>query len=176
MAEDGTSTWPGPEKLSGHERPGKEGDPGARADADPFELERFVTAQEAAGAYERALAELRRGAKRSHWIWFVFPQLAGLGHSETSRRYAISGPAEAAAYLAHPLLGPRLKQCCVAMLELDTRDPEQVLGAVDALKLHSSMTLFARAAGAREGVFDRMLYAFYEGVPDAVTERLLRRG
>jgi uncharacterized protein (DUF1810 family) len=108
-------------------------------------------------------------------MWFVFPQLAGLGQSEMSRRYAISGLEEAAAYLADPLLGPRLRERAAALIELDTRAPEQVLGGVDALKLHSSMTLFARA-GAGEPLFERVLDAFFEGVPDAATERLLGGG
>src|SRR5690349_17997018 len=101
-----------------------------------FDLERFV----------RALAELRAGAKRSHWMWFVFPQVAGLGHSETARLYAVSGLPEARAYLRHPVLGPRLRGCAEALAALGTTDAAEVLGPVDATKLRSSMTLFERAA------------------------------
>lgn len=159
---------------------GRPQDTDDRPEARRVELERFVAAQEAGGTYERALGELRAGRKRGHWIWFVFPQLVGLGQSETSRRYAISSLEEAQAYLAHQLLGPRLQRCAIALLELDTRDIERVLGAVDALKLRSSMTLFAAAsataAPAAEPVFARVLGAFYEGTPDAATERLLGRG
>jgi uncharacterized protein (DUF1810 family) len=108
-----------------------------------FDLQRFVDAQDRGGAYERALAELQQGRKRGHWIWFVFPQIAGLGTSEMSRRYAIASLEEASAYLAHPLLGRRLVECAEALLELPGRDPVAVLGGIDALKLRSSMTLFA---------------------------------
>ena len=110
------------------------------------DLERFVAAQEDGGTYERALAELRAGRKRSHWMWFVFPQEEGLGHSPMSRHYAIGSLGEAAAYAAHPVLGPRLRECCRALLGLDPElTAEAVLGGVDALKLCSSMELFARA-------------------------------
>ena len=113
---------------------------------DPFDLERFVRAQESSGTYERALAELRAGRKRSHWMWFVLPQVAGLGRSATAQRYAVSGLPEARAYLAHPVLGRRLVECAQALDDLDERDPRQVLGDIDAVKLCSSMTLFERAA------------------------------
>jgi uncharacterized protein (DUF1810 family) len=109
-----------------------------------FDLERFVTAQR--GTYEGALAELRAGHKRGHWMWFVFPQIAGLGSSPTAQRYAICGLAEARAYLAHPVLGPRLVEAARALLGSPGGDPVAVLGPVDALKLRSSMTLFAEAA------------------------------
>jgi uncharacterized protein (DUF1810 family) len=111
-----------------------------------FDLERFVRAQNAGGTYARALAERRAGAKRSHWMWFVFPQVAGLGHSETARLYAVSGLPEARAYLRHPVLGPRLRECAKALAALGTTDAAEVLGPVDATKLRSSMTLFERAA------------------------------
>ncbi|HET7799990.1 MAG TPA: DUF1810 domain-containing protein [Humibacillus xanthopallidus] len=113
---------------------------------DPFDLERFVRAQEASGTYDRALAELRDGRKLSHWMWFVFPQVAGLGRSATAQRYAVSGLPEARAYLAHPVLGRRLVECAQALDDLGERDPQQVLGDIDAVKLCSSMTLFERAA------------------------------
>jgi uncharacterized protein (DUF1810 family) len=137
---------------------------------DPFDLERFVQAQD--GVYEQALRELRDGAKRGHWMWFVFPQVAGLGSSPTAQRYAISGLDEAHAYLAHPVLGPRLVECAQALLELGERDPVRVLGSVDALKLRSSMTLF-EAAAPDERVFGEVLERFYDGERDtATTSRL----
>src|SRR6201996_8343465 len=103
---------------------------------DPFDLQRFVDAQEGGGAYSDALAELRDGRKRGHWIWFVFPQIAGLGSSPMSQAYAIGSLAEARAYLAHPVLGPRLRECCEALLATDpSQSAEQILGAIDALKV-----------------------------------------
>jgi uncharacterized protein (DUF1810 family) len=142
----------------------------ARQPRGVADLGRFVDAQ--GGIYEQALAELRAGRKRSHWMWFVFPQIAGLGRSPTAERYAISGLEEAQAYLAHPLLGPRLRECCRALLELPGSDPEEVLGGIDALKLRSSMTLFARADPA-EALFTRVLEQWYGGRPDDATERIL---
>jgi uncharacterized protein (DUF1810 family) len=138
---------------------------------DPFDLERFVRAQDG-GVYEQALRELRAGAKRGHWMWFVFPQVAGLGHSPMAQRYAVSGLDEARAYLAHPVLGPRLVACARALLELPGGDPERVLGSVDALKLRSSMTLF-EAAAPDEPVFGEVLERYYGGRRDeATTTRL----
>lgn len=144
------------------------------ADAS-FNLQRFVQAQDSGGAYERALAELRHGRKQGHWIWFVFPQIEGLGSSETARFYAISSLAEAAAYLEHELLGPRLSEAVEALLELPTRDPGAVLGELDAIKLRSSMTLFSHVEDAA-AVFGRVLDEFYAGVRDQATERLLTAG
>jgi uncharacterized protein (DUF1810 family) len=141
-------------------------------DGDPFELDRFAAAQERDGTFARAVHELRAGAKRSHWMWFVFPQLAGLGHSEMSRRYAIASLAEARAYLAHPLLGPRLIECAEILLGLETHDAEMVLGPVDGVKLRSSMTLFARA-GTPGSVFGAVLDAYFGGEGDVQTDRLL---
>ncbi len=136
-----------------------------------FDLQRFVDAQE--GVYERALGELRAGRKTSHWMWFVFPQLAGLGRSEMARRYALGSLAEARAYLAHPLLGARLRASCEALLEgAGGASAEQVLGAIDALKLRSSMTLFARAEPA-EPLFARVLERFHDGEQDPATVALL---
>jgi uncharacterized protein (DUF1810 family) len=143
------------------------------AAGDPHGLARFVRAQEEGGTYERALGELRAGRKRSHWMWFVFPQLAGLGESATSREYAIRSLAEARAYLADPLLGARLRECARALLELPDRSAEEVLGAVDALKLRSSMTLFARADPG-EPVFAQVLGAYYGGAADERTDLALR--
>ncbi len=135
--------------------------------SDPFDLERFVRAQDG-GVYEQALRELRHGAKRGHWMWFVFPQVAGLGSSPTAQRYAVSGLDEAHAYLAHPVLGPRLVACAQALLELGERDPVRVLGPVDALKLRSSMTLF-EAAAPDERVFGEVLERYHDGERDAAT-------
>ena len=129
-------------------------------------LERFVAAQ--AGGYDDALAELRRGHKTGHWMWWVFPQVAGLGRSETARRYAIRDLAEAEAYLAHPVLGPRLIAAAEAMLAHAGTPPEAVLGGIDALKLRSSMTLFAQVPDA-PAVFADVLRAFHGGTPDPLT-------
>ena len=131
-------------------------------------LQRFVDAQDGGGTYAAALAELRAGRKRSHWMWFVFPQVAGLGRSPTAQHYAIGGLDEARAYLAHPVLGPRLRECAAALTGLDTRDPVAVLGGVDAQKLRSSMTLFA-AAAPDEPVFGRVLDQYFAGARDDAT-------
>lgn len=137
-----------------------------------FDLERFVAAQDEGGIYERALTELRAGSKRSHWMWFVFPQIAGLGRSPIAQRYAIESLEEAAAYAAHPVLGPRLRECCDALLALpEGGSAEQVLGGIDALKLRSSMTLFAHAAS--EPLFREVLNRYYGGAADPETERRL---
>jgi uncharacterized protein (DUF1810 family) len=133
-----------------------------------FDLERFVTAQDR--AYQDALAEIRAGSKESHWMWFIFPQLAGLGRSSTAQFYAISGLAEARAYLAHPVLGPRLVECATAILE-HHRSATEILGRPDDLKLCSSMTLFAEAAEDRT-LFDRVISRFC-GDPDGRTLDLL---
>lgn len=116
--------------------------------SDPFGLARFVEAQE--GSYETALAEIRRGSKRSHWMWYIFPQIAGLGHSPMAQHYAIRSLDEAKAYLAHPVLGPRLQACVEALDALRGTTAERVFGSVDAMKLRSSLTLF-EAAGAPFG-------------------------
>jgi uncharacterized protein (DUF1810 family) len=135
---------------------------------DGFDLQRFVDAQDGGGTYEQALGELRRGRKTSHWMWFVFPQVAGLGRSPTAQHYAITGLAEARAYLAHPVLGPRLVDCATALTELPSTDPVRVLGSVDAQKLQSSMTLFAHAAPDR-AVFAEVLEKYFDGEQDAAT-------
>ena len=136
---------------------------------------RFLTAQDDQGVYATALAELRMGRKRSHWIWFVFPQLAGLGHSPTSKYYALSGREEARDYLDHPILGRRLVECAQALIALPVGDPVAILGAVDAQKLQSSMTLFARAAEQEEdrAVFLAVLHQYFNGVDDLETVRWL---
>ena len=143
------------------------------ADDDPYDLQRFVTAQDAGGIYERALVELRDGHKTGHWMWFVFPQVAGLGQSETSRTYAIASLAEAAAYLHHALLGPRLIECARIVEASRTLSASEIFGPIDAKKLQSSMTLFMRAAPA-EPVFARVLERYFAGVADRNTDRLLR--
>lgn len=140
---------------------------------DPYRLQRFLDAQDAGGTYDRALAELRTGRKRTHWMWFVFPQLAGLGRSPTAQAYAIGSLGEAHAYLAHPALGPRLRECAAALLHLPAgASAREVLGDLDAMKLRSSMALFARAA-PDEPLFRQVVERYYGGVPDAATARLL---
>lgn len=134
------------------------------------DLERFVKAQRA--TYEAALGELRSGRKTGHWIWFVFPQIAGLGRSEMSRIYAIGGLAEARAYLAHPVLGARLRESAAAILGVQGRTTDEILGEIDAMKLRSSMTLFHRAA-PEEPVFREVLERLFGGVPDPATDQLL---
>ena len=135
---------------------------------DPYHLERFVTAQDAGGTYQRALAELRAGRKTSHWMWFIFPQVAGLGFSAMAQRYAISGVAEARAYLGHPVLGPRLRTCTEAIAATSGSTAGRILGPVDAMKLRSSMTLFA-AAEPEEAVFGEVLTRYFDGEPDQAT-------
>ncbi|KWX67173.1 DUF1810 domain-containing protein [Mycobacterium sp. NAZ190054] len=136
---------------------------------DPFDLERFVTAQDR--VYATVLTELRAGAKRSHWIWFVFPQLRGLGRSPTAQRYGIASLDEAKAYLAHPVLGPRLRECAALLVQHQGRSATSILGSPDDLKVRSSMTLFARAGD--DAVFPAVLDAFYGGREDPATLELL---
>ncbi|HEX3359776.1 MAG TPA: DUF1810 domain-containing protein [Solirubrobacterales bacterium] len=140
---------------------------------DPFNLSRFVEAQEDSAIYARALGELRDGRKRSHWIWFVFPQIAGLGSSPMSQAYAIRSLDEARAYLAHPTLGPLLHESCEALLANDpSLTAEQILGSIDALKVRSSISLFARADPS-EPLFSAVLDRFFAGEVDPETERRL---
>jgi uncharacterized protein (DUF1810 family) len=139
---------------------------------DPYDLQRFVAAQDAGRSYDQAAAELRRGRKTSHWMWFVFPQVAGLGRSPVAQLYAISGLAEAQAYLAHPVLGPRLVECAAIVAGLSGRTAEQVFGGIDALKLRSSMTLFLRAA-PDQPVFRQVLDQNFGGEPDPATDQRL---
>ena len=136
--------------------------------SDPHDLQRFVDAQDAGGTYDAALTELRDGRKRSHWMWFVFPQVAGLGRSATARHYAVGSRAEAEAYLAHPVLGPRLREAAQAVVGLEGRTAEDVFGQIDAVKLRSSMTLFARVAPEDE-LFQRVLERFFDGRADPAT-------
>jgi len=137
---------------------------------DPFNLDRFVSAQ--AAVYPQVLAELRAGEKRSHWIWFVFPQMKGLGHSPQSEFYGIGSLAEATAYLQHPLLGPRLVECARLVNAVEGRPITRILGYPDDLKFRSSMTLFARAA-QDPSVFEEALEKYFDGQPDARTLELL---
>lgn len=139
-------------------------------DNDP--LQRFLDAQDSGGTYECALAELRAGRKATHWMWFVFPQRAGLGQSEMSRRYAIASPAEARAYFEHPVLGPRLVACAEALLAHEGKSAEEILGGIDAVKLRSSMTLFA-AVAPEQPAFERVLDRYFDGEPDESTKRWL---
>ena len=141
--------------------------------ADDFDLERFVAAQD--GVYDGALAELRAGRKTGHWIWFVFPQVAGLGRSEMSRIYSIGSLAEARAYLAHPVLGPRLRESAAAVLATRGRSADEILGSIDAVKLRSSMTLFLRA-DPDEPAFRAVLDRLYDGRPDAATDAIVGGG
>jgi uncharacterized protein (DUF1810 family) len=139
---------------------------------DPYDLQRFVAAQDAGRSYDQAAAELRRGRKTSHWMWFVFPQVAGLGRSPVAQLYAISGLAEAQAYLAHPVLGPRLVECAAIVAGLSGRTVEQIFGGIDALKLRSSMTLFLRAA-PDQPAFRQVLDQYFGGEPDPATDQRL---
>jgi uncharacterized protein (DUF1810 family) len=138
---------------------------------DPFELDRFVRAQEA--EYERALTEIRGGRKRSHWMWYVFPQVAGLGLSETSQRYAINSLAEAHAYLAHPILGARLTEIAEALLNVQGRTAHEIFGSPDDLKLNSSATLFAMVSPA-DSVFHQIIEKYFDGKRDEKTLALVR--
>jgi uncharacterized protein (DUF1810 family) len=139
---------------------------------DPYRLRRFVEAQDSADSYDQALSELRAGCKTGHWMWFIFPQIAGLGHSSMARTYAISSIDEARAYLDHPVLGPRLLESTRALVEVTGRSADQILGKIDAMKLRSSMTLFARAA-ADETLFRDVLDRYFGGRPDEATEQRL---
>ncbi|HEX6740925.1 MAG TPA: DUF1810 domain-containing protein [Sphingomicrobium sp.] len=141
-------------------------------DPDPFNLQRFIDAQDQ--SLDRVLAELQAGAKTSHWMWFVFPQLRDLGRSSTAQYYGIASIDEAQAYLAHRLLGPRLRQCLEALLPwAGERTPEQILGPIDALKLKSCLTLFEAASGAE--LYGGALDLFYAGERDQQTLALLNR-
>jgi uncharacterized protein (DUF1810 family) len=138
--------------------------------SDPHDLKRFVQAQE--DDYERALSEVKSGRKRSHWMWYVFPQIEGLGFSTTSRRYSIKSIGEAKAYLSHPVLGPRLMECAEAVLDVEGRSAYEILGSPDDMKLRSCATLFACVAPAGS-VFERLLDKYFQGERDQKTLRLL---
>jgi uncharacterized protein (DUF1810 family) len=138
--------------------------------ADCFNLQRFVEAQD--GEFDQALAEIRRGRKSSHWMWFIFPQIAGLGSSAMSQQYAISGLLEAEAYLAHPVVGPRLKECAEAAIQVPAKTARDIFGSPDDMKLRSSATLFSRVSPA-DSVFHRLLDRFFDGEPDRQTLEIL---
>jgi uncharacterized protein (DUF1810 family) len=140
---------------------------------DPYHLSRFVEAQQ--GDFERALGEVRGGRKRTHWMWYIFPQLDGLAFSSTSKYYAVKGLDEARAYLAHPVLGPRLLECAEAALRVEGRSATEVFGSPDDLKLRSCATLFA-CVSPPGSVFHRLLDKYYGGEPDQKTLRLLGLG
>jgi uncharacterized protein (DUF1810 family) len=133
---------------------------------DPFNLQRFVDAQHP--AYQTARAELRAGRKRSHWMWFIFPQAAGLGHSQMARRFAIASRAEAVAYLQHPVLGSRLRECSEIVARLDGLTAHAIFGSPDDLKFRSSMTLFSQVAPG-DRVFAECLQKYFNGEPDPAT-------
>ena len=139
-------------------------------DPDQFDLQRFIEAQDR--VYDNVLAELRNGAKRSHWIWFVFPQLRGLGRSDTAQHYGISSLDEARAYLAHPVLGSRLRECTGLVAAIGGRSVDEIFGWPDNLKVRSSMTLFAHATDDNAG-FREVLDKFYDGEEDPTTVELL---
>ena len=139
---------------------------------DPFHLQRFIDAQ--ASVYDGARAELAAGEKRSHWMWFIFPQIAGLGFSSMAQRYAITDLAEAKAYLAHPVLGPRLRECTALVNAVQGRTLEQIFGYPDDLKFHSSVTLFAQAESADDSVFAQALSKYFQGRRDSGTLSHLR--
>ncbi len=140
------------------------------SETDPHNLHRFITAQ--AEDYERAFRELQRGRKESHWIWYIFPQVAGLGHSSTSQEYAIRSKNEAVAYLEHAILGTRLQRCCEALLKHHGKKVQDIMGFPDDLKLRSSMTLFAMLS-PQDSVFHKVLNAFYSGQMDERTVAFL---
>jgi uncharacterized protein (DUF1810 family) len=139
---------------------------------DTINLQRFVGAQQP--VYDQVLDELRSGRKRTHWMWFIFPQIAGLGHSSTAQRYAIKNAEEARQYLAHPVLGQRLRECATILLNLQGRSASEIFGYPDDLKLKSSMTLFAQLEG-QESVFAQVLDTYFQGQPDDRTIALLNQ-
>ncbi|MFI5225892.1 MAG: DUF1810 domain-containing protein [Candidatus Limnocylindrales bacterium] len=159
-----------PSRYNADDQGGRRPRSAAHTGAVPYDLERFVAAQE--GVYVDVVEELRRGRKTGHWIWFVFPQIAGLGQSETSRSYAIGSLDEARAYLAHPLLGPRLHECAELLLAAAGGSADDILGSIDAMKVRSSMTLFQRAV-PEDPVFRAVLDRYYDGLFDEATEALL---
>jgi len=142
-------------------QPSKGGPPG-----DPYNLERFVTAQDS--VFKQVLSELKAGTKMSHWMWFIFPQIRGLGRSPISIEFAISTREEAQAYLQHPVLGPRLKECTQLVLDLEGRSATNIFDTPDDMKFRSSMTLFARVA-TDDDIFERALQKYFRGVPDQLT-------
>lgn len=136
------------------------------SERDPYKLERFVLAQDR--IFDRVLSELRSGIKMSHWMWFIFPQIRGLGRSPTAIEYAISGRDEARAYLQHPILGARLKECTKLVLDIENRSAEEIFGSPDHMKFRSSMTLFAQVS-PEDDIFQRALQKYFCGIPDCRT-------
>ncbi len=139
---------------------------------DPYNLARFVTAQNAGGTYDRAVQELRRCHKTTHWMWFILPQIAGLGHSHMSTTYAISSLEEARAYLQHPVLGPRLRECAAIVATSPASTAHEIFGSIDTQKLRSSMTIFLRA-DPTEPIFQQVLDRYFDGRPDPATDQHL---
>jgi uncharacterized protein (DUF1810 family) len=180
LIRDGRSTGGAGSDMSDHDRRIVSEDmiaaaatrPCLSAMNDPHRLQRFVIAQDRGETYAAAVGELRAGRKTSHWMWFVFPQVAGLGQSSMSRTYAISSLAEAQAYLSDPVLGVRLTECCRILTQLTGRSADDIFGAIDAVKLRSSMTLFARAAPDNP-LFAQVLDQYFGGVADEATESRL---
>jgi uncharacterized protein (DUF1810 family) len=150
-----------------------DGPDGPACASDPYDLRRFVDAQES--SYEQALTEITNGRKQSHWMWYIFPQFAGLGSSETSRRYAVKSIAEAKAYLAHPVLGPRLVQCAEAALRVEGRTAVEMFGSPDDMKLRSCATLFGLVSPGGS-VFHRLIDTYFQGRRDEGTLRLIADG
>ncbi len=142
---------------------------------DPYRLGRFVDAQNRGGSYQDAVAELRAGRKSSHWMWYVFPQVQGLGRSAMAKQYAIASLAEAQAYLRHPVLGPRLVECAQLLLAIEGKGAADIFGSLDAVKLRSSMTLFSRA-DPQQAVFRQVLDRYFQGSEDQETIRRLGGG
>jgi len=140
---------------------------------DPYNLQRFVDAQRP--VYAQVCEELRAARKQTHWMWFIFPQMRGLGRSSMAERFGIASPAEARAYAAHPVLGPRLRECCGLLLQLESNSAIELFGFPDDVKLRSSMTLFARAV-PDEPAFRKVLEKFFNGEQDAATLRLVEAG
>jgi uncharacterized protein (DUF1810 family) len=139
---------------------------------DPYDLQRFISAQES--VIDDVIHELKAGEKKTHWMWFVFPQIHGLGRSEIAKHYAISSKEEALAYLSHPVLGARLNQCVCILADLSGRSAEQIFGSTDAMKFRSSMSLFA-SVSADGNIFEAALSKYYDGRPDQATLEILRR-
>jgi uncharacterized protein (DUF1810 family) len=142
---------------------------------DPYRLRRFVDAQNANGTYQEVISELRSGRKSSHWMWYVFPQVKGLGQSSMANHYGIASLAEAQAYLRHPMLGPRLIECAQLLLAIDGKGATDIFGSLDAMKLRSSMTLFSRA-DPQQAVFRQVLDRYFQGSEDPETIRRLGSG
>ncbi len=135
---------------------------------DPYALKRFLDAQNWSGTYETVVSELRVGQKMGHWMWFIFPQVAGLGRSHMSREFGISSVAEAQAYLRHPVLGPRLRECARILMVIEGKTATEILGGIDAMKLRSSMTLFM-SAEPEEPIFQEVLAKYFHGSADQET-------